>query len=863
MSLRFFERDWRAGELRLLLAALLVAVACISSVGLFVDRLRQGLSQEATQLLGADRVIVSDEPLPPEWAARAAAIGLAVASTANFPSMLVAGGTPRLVSVKAVSEGYPLRGNLRLASASGQGDEPAQGIPAPGTLWVDAQLVNELRAGAQASSGSPKSPATRSGPADATTRAGPADSATRTGPADAAVHAELGDAAFIVTRAITLEPDRGASFVNFAPRALVRLDDLAATHLVQPASRVSYRLLLAGTPEVLSRFDDWAASRLGKGIRLESLENGRPELRSTLDRAEQFLALVALLSALIAAVAIALAARRFAERHLDGCAVMRAIGIRQRRLMMVLGLELVWVGLVGGVAGVALGWAVHQALVAAVASLMPLPLPRAGAGPVLQALVAGMVLLLGFGGAPFLRLAGVPPMRVLRREAGGTGVSPWLALALAVGAFAGLLAWSSGDRELALISLAGFAAAAAVFALAAWAVLRAAGWLRREGIVPVRMPALRLALAGWSRRPASSVAQTVALAVGLMALMLLTVTRTDLVEGWRRASPLDAPDHFVINIQPDQRAAVSASLAGAGIVGPELAPMVRGRLVSVNGRDIDPAQFANERTRRLVEREFNLSFMNSPPAHNRIVQGQWFVAGAMEASVEQGIAQTLGLAMGDELGFDLAGELRTVRITSVRKLAWDSMRVNFFVILSPQALRDAPQTWITAYRQPPGAPSVDAALVRAMPNLTVFDMGAMVRQVQSLLDQVIAAVQILFVLTLVAGVVVLYAALATSRDERVREAGVMRAIGASRTLLARAQRWELGLGGALAGMLAAAGALGVGWALARFAFQFDIEPRWWSLAWGMLAGAVVAVVAGSLGLRGVLNSPPLAALREL
>jgi putative ABC transport system permease protein len=828
LSLRLAWRDWRAGELRLLVAALVVAVGAIASVGFFVDRMRAALGQEAAQLLGADLVIGSDRPPDETLATEAARRGLQVARTVVFPSMALAGGLPQLASVKAVSDNYPLRGHVRVAelptAAGAPHDAAAERAPARGEAWLDPQLVQAL---------------------------GIARGGT----------VELGDSRFRVTRVITLEPDRGTGFVNFAPRAMFALDDLAATGLVQPASRVRWQLMLAGEPAAVAGFAQWAQPRLERGQRIESLESGRPELRATLDRAEQFLSLVALLSALIAAVAIGLAARRFAERHLDGCAVMKAMGLTQPRLLRLLGLELLWVSLAGAVLGIVLGWAVHFGLVAAVAPLIEIPLPAAGWLPALQALIVALVLMAGFGAWPFLRLAGVPPLRVLRREVGGAPASAWVATALAAAAFCALLFWFAGSVRLAAVAIGGFAVGALVFIVVAFAMVRLIEPLRRAGFVAGN-PALRLAFASWSRRRAMTVAQTVALSIGLMALLLLTVTRTDLIEGWRRASPPDAPNRFLVNIQPDQGKPVRAALEAGGVRTPEVFPMVRGRLVTVNDRPVRPEDYDDDRAQRMIDREFNLSYAEHLPEHNRIVAGRWFAPDALEVSAEQGIMKTLGLALGDELGFDVAGEVVTVRLSSVRGVAWDSMKVNFFMILSPAALAERPQTLITAYHQPESAPGLDRALLQRFPNLTVFDTGNLVRQVQAMLDQVVRAVQVLFVLTLAAGVAVLWGALASSRDERVREAGLMRALGASGRQLASAQLIELAFSGALAGVLAAAGSIAIGWVLADQVFRFDYEPRWWVLPAGAAIGAALALLAGWLGLRNVLRVPPLTTLRN-
>ena len=824
LSLRFTWRDGRAGELRLLIAALVVAVGAIASVGLFVDRMREALVLQARQLLGADLVVASDRELPAEWLARARQDGLRTAATVVFPSMVMAGTLPQLASVKAVSAEYPLRGAVRVADAPGAADREAEAAPARGEVWLDPQLVDALRLAVGDT-----------------------------------VH--LGESSFRLSRVITLEPDRGAGFVNFAPRAMIALDDLPATKLVQPASRVNWRLLLAGEPPAVAAFEQWVGERLERGQKIESLDNGRPELGATLERAEQFLSLVALLSALIAAVAIALAARRFAERHLDGAAVIRSIGVTHARLTRLLMLELAWIALAGALLGLLVGWAVHFGLVWAIQPLIGIALPLPGVAPVLQAGAAAIVLLLGFGAFPFLRLAGVPPLRVLRREVGAAPASAWGTVAVAVLAFALLLFWFAGDRRLAAISVGGFAAGALVFVGVSLAAVRLLDPLRHAGFVAGN-PSLRLAFASWSRRRAMTVAQTSALAVGLMALLLLAVTRNDLIDGWRAASPPDAPNRFVINIQPDQREAVLAEFERAGIE-PDLYPMIRGRLVTVNDRAVKPEDYEGDRAQRLVDREFNLSYAAERPGHNTLVEGRWF-SGQPEVSVEQGIMSTLGLAMGDELGFDIAGETVRARVTSVRRVAWDSMKVNFFMILSPQALADQPQTLITAYHQPPGAgeQAVDRQLVARFPNLTVFDTGNIVRQVQAMIDQVVQAVQVLFVLTLAAGVVVLWGALASSRDERVREAALMRALGASRRQLAGAQLIELAMGGALAGLLAASGSIAIGWVLADRVFRFVYEPQWLVLPAGAAAGMLLALVAGWLSLRPVLSAPPLATLRE-
>jgi putative ABC transport system permease protein len=824
-SMRMTARDWRAGELRLLAAALVIAVAAVTSVGFLVDRIRLGLERDATQLLGADLVLSSDSPINEVVSQRAAAAGLKLVRTVMFPSMALAASDQdrnALAAVKAVSDGYPLRGTLRITEAAGQLERATREVPAPGEVWVDSQLLQALRAA----------------------------------PGDAL---KLGEKTFRIGKVIVIEPDRGAQFINFAPRVMMNLDDLAATQLITTGSRVTYRLLVAGERAPVRAFATALEKDLQRGQRVETLEGGRPEMQRTIDRAERFLALVALLAAMVAAVAVATSARRFSLRHLDSCAMMRCLGLAQADIFRLFALEFVFIGLVACIVGVALGYAAHYALLQALGSLIKSSLPQPSLLPAAQGFACGLVLLLGFALPPLAQLRHVPPLRVLRKDVGlPTGRVAVGYLAGLVGFFA-LLLWSSNDLKIGSLTAGGFAVGLVVFALVAWGALKGLAPLRaltgRLGI------SWRFAIAAVQRRPVATIVQLVSLAVGLMALLLLTVTRTDLVDSWRKAAPPDAPNRFVINIQPDQAVAVEQRLRAAGVEA-TLNPMIRGRLVQVNGHAVGPESYSGDRAQRLVDREFNLSYAAEAPSHNRLTAGQWFRDGSDELSIEEGIAKTLDIKLGDALTFDIAGQKVTARATSLRKVNWDSMRANFFVILPPALLADKPASFITAFHLPDARSSLTGDLLQEFPNLTVVDTTAVFRQVQAVIDQVIAAVEFLFVFTLAAGILVLYAALASSRDERVREAGLLRALGASRQQLSRAQVAEMVCIGGLAGLLAAVGASATGWALAKYGFEFDYVVSPWVFIAGVAGGSMAALVGGWFGLRGVLNTPPLATLRE-
>lgn len=828
-SFRMTLRDWRAGELHFLMAAIIVAVASLSSVGFFVDRMRSGMERDARQLLGADLVIVSDKPLPDEWREQARRWNLNSTETLVFLGMALTGSgditASRLVSVKAVAPGYPLRGKLKISQTADDKGATTDGIPDTGTVWVDPSLLPALK--------------------------------LQTGD-----NLRLGDRSFRVAKLIALEPDRGASFLSFAPRVMLQAEDLASTGLVQAGSRITYRLLLAGADAGVASYREWAQkatdSGIYRGVRLESLETGRPEMRTTLDRGERFLSLVSLLSAMLAAVAIGMAARRFMLRHLDACAMLRCLGLTQGQVTKLYLFEFLMVGLLAAAIGAFIGYAAHFVLLDALGRLVFKELPPASLLPAVQSIFMGLLLLLGFALPPVLQLRDVPHNRVIRREAGVPNQLTLLSYALGLGAFLALLLWQAGDHQLGWMTAAGFFAGVVIFSAVAWLGLRSLRLFR--GIT--RHPDWHFALTSLQRRPGAVLVQVVSLAMGLMALLLLSITRADLMDAWRKATPPDAPNRFLINIQPDQKREVEARLRTAGVKDATLYPMIRGRLVQLNGQEVSGAQYVDSRAKRLVEREFNLSTMAEIPKQNKIVAGRWFDDTATEASVEEGLAQTLGLQLGDSIAFQIAGSVVEAKIASLRRLEWGSMRVNFFVILNPKAMKDMPHSWITAYHLPPSHAAFDHELSNDFPNLTVIDMGSLIRQVQEVMEQVISAVEFLFLFTLASGLMVLYAALLGSHDERIRESALLRALGATRKQLRNAQTIELSLLGALAGLLSAMGAVFVGWILAVRIFQFPLEVDhsiWFA---GLIAGAACALAGGWFGLRGVLTQPPMRVLRE-
>jgi putative ABC transport system permease protein len=821
LGARQLWRDLRAGELRLLILSVALAVAALTAVGFLADRMQSGLWRDARQLLGGDAVVVSDQRTPDAFAQHARQLGLQTNTNVSFPTMARAmpeqGGASRLVALKAVEPGYPLRGRLEVNGSQAR-------IPPAGEVWVDPALLEAL--------------------------------SLQTGQM-----LGLGDRQLRISATIVREPDRGAGFMSFAPRVMLNAADLPSTGLVQPASRVTWRMAVAGN--AADAFVPWAKAEIDtrhvRGVQIESLDSGRPEMRQTLDRASQFLNLVALLAALLCAVAVALASRSFAERQLDACALLRVLGQSQRTLTLSYGLEFLGAGLMASALGVLIGFGVHLGFVQLLAGLVETQLPAATAWPALVGMSMGLTLLVAFGLPPVLQLAKVPPLRVIRRDLGGLQTSSVLVLGMGLVGFALTLLMVSRSLTLGLITVGGFAVALLVFAgLAALAL----GLLRR--MVPgEQAPAwLRLATRQVAARPVFAVVQVSALSVGLLALALLVLLRTDLVASWRQATPANAPDRFVINVQPEQAQDFLASLQASGVQSPDWFPMIRGRLVAINGRDVGPNDFTADRAKRLIDREINLSHSATLPAHNPLTAGRWVSGEADGLSVEQGIAETLGLKLGDTLRFDIAGQSREARITSLRKVDWASMRANFFVLFPVSQMPDLPMTYMAAFRTPDGATGFENALVKQFPNITSVDMRSTLAQVQRVMDQVIRAVEYLFGFTLAAGVMVLLAAVGASRQAREHEYAIMRALGASRHLLAQVQRTELLGIGWLAGFMASSMALLVGWALARFAFEFAWAPPLWAPLAGGALGALLAWAAGSLSLSGVLRQPVMQTLRQ-
>ncbi len=825
--LRLAWRDWRGGELGLLIIALMVAVGTVTSISLFVDRLHQALLKESANFLAADRYIGSSEAIPDSFREAARARGLDVADTLSFPSMVFTlDDRNTLVSVKAVSTGYPLRGWLEIADEPFSRGTPTSELPAVGEVWLDARLFPALGVAV-------------------------------------GDEVEVGLARLTITRVLTTEPDRGGSMYDLGPRLLMRIEDVPATQVVQPGSRLSYRLLLRG--------DEADLEALKASLKLEddpnywwrSIRESSPTIGSALDRAESFLLLGGLLGVLLAGVAVALSAHRYARRHYDHVGVLKTLGATPNQVLgAYLGL-LATVGCVAVLLGLLVGTGVHLAIVALLKSIIPVALPLPSARPFLLGTLTGLICALAFALPPLLHLRSVSPMRVIRRDVGTPPPSQILSYGAAAVGSLGLLIWYSGSLMLTIWTLVGTLGALLLSGVLASLLLKGG---RVVGMQAGSV--LRLALAGLQRRRKENMAQILIFGLAIMLLLILVLLRTALLAEWRSEVPEHAPNHFVLNISPGDVEEMGAMIDAVSPEQGGLFPMIRGRVTAVNG--IDAGTWEKSHRSELgdgpgLRSGRNLTWTAQMPADNTLVAGQWWQPGDERAmvSLEDDYARDLGLSIGDQLTFDIGGERLDVEVTNLRRLSWESMRPNFFIIFSPGALEQFPATYMTSFYLEPDQKQFLNDLLSRFPTVTVIEVDAIIAQIQSIIARVTQAVELVLGLVLASGCLVLVASIHASRDARMSEHALIRTLGGTRRLIAGSLAAEFAALGLFAGIVAVVGAeLTVLFLQTRvFGLGASLHPWLWLV--GPAAGALLILVVGILGTRQLVSAPPITVLRGL
>jgi len=822
LAMRMLGREWKSGELGVLMLALTVAVAALTGVGFLVNRISQAVEAQATEVLAADLRLQSPNPLSEEFAAAAQRQGLRVARATSVLSVVFRGDLSQLSNVRAVDDGYPLRGRVTVAQQAFGVGQPVAGGPAPGEAWPDSKLL-------------------------AATGASVGDELS------------IGAGTFRVTQVLITRPDQGGTFSDLAPSILINAADLPGTKLIQPGSRASYAMLFAGDRDRVEEFKAVLEARKQRGQRLLDVTEASPQIRNALDRAGRFLSLASLVAVLLCSIAVAMAARRYVQRHLDSVALMKTLGASRNLTLAVSLLQLLVVAIGAALLGSAIGYGAHEWLLRALQGLLQADLPPPDFTPVGLGFLTAIAVLGGFALPPLLQLSRVPAIRVLRRDVGPPPPLVWLAFGPAVAAVVFLIWWVTRDAQIFFGFVGGLAVFVALLTVAGFLLVRAASSLR--GTVGVSW---RYGIANLSRRRGESVIQIVAFGLGIMVLLLLAVVRNDLLADWRKSLPEDLPNFFFINIPPGDRDDFVAFLEDKGAATSRVLPMIRARLSEINGRNVDGLEFASPAGEGFSRREQNITWQAELGEDNRIVAGRWWTpqdAGKALVSVSTEVQEGLGLVIGDRLTFDVAGETYEATVASVRKVKWDSFQPNFFLVFAPGLLDDTAGTWMTsAYFERQQGGTI-AELVRRFPSVSVFDLDELLTQVRSVIEKAILAVQSVFLFTLCAGLVVLLAAVQATRDERRYESAMLRTLGASRSVVARGVLAEFTMLGLLSGLLAAAGASAAGYLLARFVLEIDygFDPLVWVV--GLFGGALLVAVSGWIATRSVVRQPPITTLR--
>jgi putative ABC transport system permease protein len=821
-ALRNLWRDLKSGELSVLLLALTVAVLSLTAVGFFTSRISQGVRAQAAEVLAADLRLESPNPIAERYFSEAHARGLRTARIMIFPTAIFSGDASQLAALNAVTAGYPLRGHVRIADAPFGTARTTDRIPGRGEVWIDARIIAQLKL------------------ALGTTL-------------------RIGTATFRVTEVLDYRPDQGTGFVNLAPAALLNYDDVPSTQLIQPGSRVTYAALFAGSAGSIADFREFLVSAKAPGERLREVDESSRQLNSAIDRASRFLNLASLASVLLAAVAVAMGARRYAARHIDTVALMKCMGASQAFVLAISIIELTLLAVFAVAFGALLGYLAQSGLAWVLRDLIRTALPAASLAPLPIALGTVLAMLIGFALPPLLQLKSTPPARVLRKSVSAPPLRYGSSYALALAALFAIL-WSLvRDTELVLWVLAGTLGVGLVLTLAGYGLVRLTGRLR--GGVGV---AWRYGLANVSRRGGGSVVQIVAFGLGLMVLLLLAVVRGDLLADWRRSLPADVPNNFLINISPEERQPLEDFFRSHGLGQPAMYPMVRARITAINSRPSGSLKF-HDSGRGFLEREQNLTWSAALMEDNQLIAGSWWTpadTGKHLVSISTEYQEALHLQVGDKLSFDVAGEPLTVQVASIRKIRWDSFRPNFFLVFPPGLLDGAAGTYMTSVFLTPAQRPALVDLVRRFPTISVFDVDAILKQIRDIMDRASLAVQYVFLFTLAAGVVVLLAAVQSTRDERRYESAILRTLGASRGTVLQGVAAEFSALGFLSGTLAAFGATGVGWALARwlFSLQYTLDPWLWVV--GLVCGTILVGLSGTVATRRVVNTPPVHTLRD-
>ena len=822
LALRLLWRDSRSGELTILIVALIIAVTSSTTIALFSDRLQRTMTNQTAEFLAADLVISSPTPVPSEWLTKATQLNLAQARTAEFSSVLIEHEELLLAGIKAVSAAYPLRGFLKTTTENYSTETITHNGPAQGTAWLEKRIFSALKL----KLGDPLT---------------------------------VGEKQLTITHIITYEPDKKGDFYSFSPRVMINEADLNATGIVQPGSHVHYFFQFSGDTKALTEFNQWLKPQLNPSQRIMDIHEDRPELGTALNRAERYLGLSSTLVILISGVAIAMATRRYTERHFNVTALLRCLGCKQNEILWLYSSQFVVLGLFASAAGCLLGWFAQEALFYLLKELLPQHVASPGLLAVFFGFIIGMAVLLGFALPPLLRLKQVSPLRVLRRELEPMPGSAWLIYGLSFGIM-GLLIWKYTDDIKMTASILGIGLITLLaLGLLVYGLLNLAG-----RALPSMSLTWRFGLQGLLKNSRASVSQILAFSITLVAMVLSFTVRTDLIDNWQKQLPDNAPNHFALNIFPSQQADFKRELQQQHINGSQFFPVVKGRLVEINNTPVQQIVSKDTQGENATHRELSLTWTQELPEENKIVAGNWWATQqAGLVSVEQKLADSLKIKLGDHLLFTVGSQQIKATVTSIRALRWDTMKPNFYMIFSPGTLDAYPSTFITSFYLPETQKNVLNTLVKKYPGTTILEVDLILQQFKTILTQLTQAINYLLYFALMAGFTVLFAAVYATLDNRIYEGALMRTLGANRSLLRKTHIIEFATLGLISGLLAVVISEAIMYALYTQVMNMEYHPSFYLWTTIPLTGALFVGMAGCWGVRQVLNKSPLRVLREL
>jgi putative ABC transport system permease protein len=817
--------QYQSGDLRVLLFALVLAVTSLTAVNFFTNRIALHLNSEGGLLLGGDLVVLTDQPTPNHYQALAKQYGLQTASTLEFASMTIHGEKNLLAEVKALGDGFPLRGDFGVQLSANSATQSVQKPPNQGEVWLESRLANAI--GVQIGE-----------------------------------RLELGASTFKVSGILTREPSRGGDMFGFAPRLMMNSADVAATELIQFGSRVKYQLLVAGDPQKVQQFSDEITPTLQRGERIQDVKNARPEIKSALDKAETFLGLSAMVSVVLSIVAMLLASAPFIARNLETAALMRCFGASKATIQSIMLLQTAMLAFIGGLLGCLLGFLVQLLLAYFAGRLFLTALPAPNYLPVLIGMVMSFSILFAMMYPHIQAIKNVPTMRILRNDMAQKTHHIWLQYLPVTLVIAALILWLAKTWLLGGAFLLGVLS----ICLLAGALAYGMSILLFKVSQNIRNNAVSLGLANLKRRLGLTLAQMIGFSLGAMVLMLLLMTKNDLMQSWQSSLSADAPNRFIINIQAVQLPTLNAFFKEIKVQQPQVFAMIRGRLVAKNGQPLTAEMFESEQSKRLLNRETNLSSAHNMQADNQLLEGRWWHADESSApllSLEESLAKALNIRLGDTLTYDIAGSKIDLKVTSIRKVEWDTMRPNFFVQTPPNTLAKFQASYMTAFYLPNHQENTLNALLQKSPNFTIIDVASLMSQVRAIMQKMSLVIGFVFSFCIIAGLVVLYAALVATREARIKESAMLRVLGASRRQAAIALLTEFACIGAVAATVAIVVASGLAYVLSHFVlkipYQFNI-----SLAFTALLAAIILVpLAAWWVIRAYLNVAPKQLLNSI